>query len=222
MPFEGGQHLIDGYAGAVPGPPYDPRSTREWWLKILGIYGKYPCCAFLLVLPEDNDVVNYFRTATQEVDLLSGEACLVLFLGNESIEEISRTSGGSTEFWTELMDRHLSSGYSLSVAEYFGIGSAEFPCLVFFRDIRTPEHIVLSLKGISRADLVPKMRRLFDAIRSAVKEKRDPLTAIGDFATKEVARKRGKKVIHRIQNLVGKTFETALAAYVIGSTSGPS
>jgi hypothetical protein len=212
----------------------DKRKLRYWWHQLLGNYGKYSCCAFLLVLPSDKDAINYFTEFGSELDQLSGENCLIIVLSGVHVKgpgiqgnyiEVFENEDALQNHLTDLskfdleraIEEQVAKGYSVKVAEYFEVGFEEFPCLIVFEDIRSTRHIVVSLKGLNTEQMAAKLRRIFSAIQKGVSKKQEPLVVLKGQLKKEA----GVAVAYKIRSFAEKTYEIAVTALVVGTTTSP-
>ena len=75
----------------------DHRSVREWWHDVLRNYGYYSCYAIFLALPSDKEIIRYLTDYGRELDLISGENCLVIALSK-------------TDFRRSGFDKEIQSG----------------------------------------------------------------------------------------------------------------
>ena len=91
---------------------------------------------------------------------------------------------------------------------------AKFPCLLIFRDIRTPEHFQVTLKEMSAEAISEHMRLIFDTIHKAVEEDEDLFTALERNRDSERFRKSGTRILSRVGGVAGKTLEAAIVALV--------
>ncbi len=190
--------------------PKDRRSLREWWHEILREYDRYPCYGIFLVLPSDAEAIRYLNEFGQELDLISGENCSVIALSSTEV----RRSSFDEDLWNTTLEKHVSEGHSLKVAQLFDIEITTFPCLVLFRDIRSPEHVVITLKGMKAEEICEKMRLVFAVIRKAVSTRENPLVALEQHRSQENLRKMGQSIIGQTRIVAGKTFETAMEAWI--------
>jgi hypothetical protein len=193
-----------------PPTPRDSRSLRDWWHTVLGEYGKYSCFAILLLLPADEEAIRYAVDFREELDLISGEGCLVLVLTDTRVKR----SGFDEGLWRLAVSEQAKKGHSRTVAELFDIGYDEFPCLVVFRDIRSPEHVLVKLKGMTAEEIADQMRTLFTAVHKAASSEEDPLEAIGRYQKQERIRGKTQAVFSQMHSLPGKTLETAMEAWL--------
>jgi hypothetical protein len=194
------------------------RILRIWWQQsVLANSGQFKCCAFVLALPSDTEAIRYLTEFGSELELLSGDNCLVLFLTNDLIQ--SREIHVATldpSLWSEAVDTHIIQGHSLKIAEYFEVSPEQFPCLILFEDIRSTKHTLIPLKGINAQEIADKMRRIFSAIQKAVSEKHSPLDAAKAQQKQDQLRETGKSLAQQVRSLAGKTFEKAVETVVEG------
>ena len=192
------------------GQPEGRRLLREWWHDVLRTHDRYVCFATLLALTMDGELTRYVAESGNELDQISGADCLVIVLSETEF----RRSGVDNSLQAAAMEEHIRNGHSMMVAELFGISCEQFPCLVLFRDIRSPEHILVSLKGMSAEEIAERMRSVFSTIRCAVAEGTDPMTALERRRNQEVFRQRGRTLVGHISSAAGKTFELAMEAWI--------
>jgi hypothetical protein len=64
---------------------HDPALLRHWWHTILSEHGRYSCYAFLLALPSDKEFLDYINYHSNELEILSGEQCLIITLSDIEI-----------------------------------------------------------------------------------------------------------------------------------------
>ncbi len=188
----------------------DRHLLRDWWHGILRDYERYSCYAIFLMLPFDKEAIRYLVNFGRELDLISGENCLLIALGKTEF----RRSGFDEKAWNTTLEEYISEGYSIKVAQLFDINLLEFPCLVVFQDIRSPNHIVVTLKGLTVDQIATQMRSLFSVIQYASSNKQEPLGAIESHRDKENFLRRGNKIISKIRSFAGKTFEIAIEAWI--------
>jgi hypothetical protein len=190
--------------------PKDKAELRHWWHEILRDHGRYSCFAILLILPSDKEAIRYLTEFSRELHLVSGENCLVLGMGKTDL----RYFGFDEQLWRIAIEEQAFEGYSLKVAQLFNIAISEFPCLILFRDIRSPEHLTVSLKSMKAEDIAEQIRSLFSIVSKAAADKEDPLTMIERQRNSEQFRKAGGSIISELRNFAGKTFETAMEATI--------
>jgi hypothetical protein len=195
---------------AVQPMPKDSTLIRAWWHTILRTHDRYSCFATLLVLPSDTQAIHYLSNNWKELDLISGDNCLVLVFSKN-------------EFWCSSIDQglcpivigeHVNQGSSIDIANLLGVGFDKFPCLVIFRDIRSPEHIMITFKGMTEQEINTSMRSLFSIIQEAAHNKRDPLAAIELHRKEERFHQKGLNIISNIQAVAGNVIETAVTAWI--------
>lgn len=188
--------------------PIDPYSLRKWWHQVLHDQGRYSCYAILIVLPSDTEARRYARVFGRELDLISGTNCLVIALSKKRFKRFG------FDRWGQIVDEEVPQGYSITVAKLFGIDFTQFPCLVVFEDICSPDHIVITLKGMTAEEIAETMRSLFSIIQKAISEKKSPLAVIESKRNKESFRKAGQTIVSKLNSLAGKTFEIAMKAFI--------
>jgi hypothetical protein len=190
--------------------PKDRSELRHWWHEILRKHKVYSCFAIFLVLPSDKEAIRYLTEFSRELHLISGENCLVLGMGKTEL----RYFGFDEQLWRIAIAEQTFEGYSLKVAQLFNIAISDIPCLILFRDIRSPEHLAVSLKGMKAEDIAEQIRALFSIVNKAVVDNEDPLKMIERQRNNEQFRKAGSSVISELRNFAGKTFETAMEATI--------
>jgi len=198
-----------GGGGGLPSPK-DRTSLRSWWHHVMRTHGRYSCYAFFLVLPSDKETIRYLTEFGIELNMISGEDCLVIVFGKGELN----FSQFDEKLWRMNMEEQISKGYSTKVAELFNIGFDQFPCLVIFRDIRSPEHIIATLKDMKTEEISETMREVFSLIRQATTNKADALTAIENHRNQERLGKTGNTILSQIRSVAGKTLQTALEAWL--------
>jgi hypothetical protein len=191
----------------------DPESKRElryWWHEILRNYGRYSCFAILFMLPSDKEAIRYVTEFSRELHLISGMNCLVVGMGKTDVQHFNFDE----KQWKVTIDEQISDGYSLNAAQLFEITFSEFPCFVIFRDIRSPEHIVVSLKGLLSEDISEKMRLVFSLINEANVKKVNPLEYLEHQRGSEKFRRAGVSIVSELRSFAGKTFEAVMEATI--------
>jgi len=211
-------------------PPSDFKdrlALREWWHRILRDYGhRYSCCAIFLVLPSDKETIRYLTDFGTELDVISGENCLVIALGkaefrrsgfDEDIYKPSvseRISNFLDDMWSVAVKEHVSRGYSVKVAQLFNVELTKFPCLLIFQDIRSSNHVLITLKGMTTEEIAERMRTIFSLIQKAVGDKDNPLDALARHQNSEAFRKAGNTILSKVTGFTEKTFETAMEVWL--------
>jgi hypothetical protein len=198
-------HLVDGFPEI-----WDKAAVRRWWHNILRNNGRYSCFAIFLVLPGDREATRYLNDFSRELYLVTGEYCLVLGIGTTDVQ----SSGFDEQLWKATVKEQVFEGYALRVAELFKIDITEFPCLILFRDIRSPDHVRVTLKEMSAEEISEKIRGIFTIVGKAASTKTDPLTAIENERDNEKFRKAGSSIISELHTFAGKTFEAVMQATV--------
>ena len=100
------------------------------------------------------------------------------------------------------------------MAKLFGIGFARLPCLLLFHNISSPEHLVVSWKGMSAAQIAPKMRSVFSIVSKAVEDDMDPLKELQRKRKIRRLQKAGRAIISTLREWGGMTLTTAMEAVI--------
>jgi hypothetical protein len=187
----------------------DIASLRVWWHNILKTHGKYACCAFILALPADTHVIEYLTKLSNELHLLSKENCLVLAMSDTK----TIAYGGGNKDWEAAIHEQVGNGHSLEIAKLFNISFTEFPCMVLFRDIRSAEHRIVSLKDMDMSEISHIMRSVFFVILSANGRNIDPLAELELYKKKQEFQKAKRTVISEGRKYLDMTFEAAMQAH---------
>jgi hypothetical protein len=200
------------------------RGLREWWHSILRNYDRYACYAIFLILPSDKEAIRYLTHFGQELQVISGRNCLVLALGKDEVGRVmsfydrtrllreSRISKIIGHLWSVTIRKQVSEGYSIQVARLFEIDLTRFPCVLFFEDIRSREHAIVTLNGMSAEEIAKLMRFIFAMIDKAVADHKSPLDVLIEHQHTETFRRAGRTVLAMASRLVGKTLDKAIEA----------
>ena len=195
----------------LDGERQDQWIVRDWWHQVLRDNGRYQCYAFFLCLPADVEAVQYLEDFGKELDVLSGQNCLVIALTNTNF----KCSGLSKDvLWNMAANEQVSEGYSVGIARRFDISFMDFPCLVLFEDIRSPEHITYTFKGQSSQQIATQVRQIFALVDEATKHHVKPLTRLHQHQRREGYQKVGQSMLGKVSSLTDKTFETAMEAWI--------
>jgi hypothetical protein len=189
----------------------DAASLRAWWHNILRTYGRYSTYAIFLTLPSDKETLRYLTDYGKELNLISGRNCLVIVLSKTMYKDLTIFD---ESYWRELAEEHTSEGHSINVARRFDIDFTQFPCLLVFQDIRSPEHIAIGLTGMTTEEIATRMRLVFAIIEIAVKDKNNPLLELERQHYVEVLNKTGQTIAGKVGSFAEKTFEAAMEAWM--------
>jgi|APSaa5957512622_1039677.scaffolds.fasta_scaffold29483_1 hypothetical protein len=202
--------------------------NREWWHRIIRNYGFHSCAAVFLTLPNDIVVNKYLAENQDELKILSGKYCLVLVLppqdvkflelGDELVGLGDELENGEND-WEKAVNEQIYSGQNIEIAKYFDIGFTEFPCMLIFRKIHSPEHVKISLQEISVSEVSKTMREVFSIIQESILNKKDPLVALLNHSKKENSKKKRYQIISELSSFAGKTIENAMEAWIKSSLS---
>lgn len=202
-------YYVDEPFASMPSSP-SKKVLRDWWHKLVRTHGWYPSYAVFLMLPSDKEIFEYFSNYGLELHQISGNECLIMAFSKEDfgVPEFS------AEIWQQAVENHMREGHSVRLANYFGIELTEFPCAVFFRDIRSTEHMIVSLNGLSVSEISWTMRELFSALSENFRKEKSVLKIIDSHLKNKQRTAHGKKAITRIGSLANKSLETAMSAWV--------
>lgn len=193
-----------------PPPSGDHYELREWWHNILRTHGKYSTYMVFLILPSDVQLAIYLSRYGREIDLLSGTNCLVIVFRESDFLHMDFND----KSWICSTHEHISKGYSLIMADMFGVTYAQFPCVLVFQDIRSPEHVTISLKNLSKEEVAERMRLIYSVIKQANASNQNPLQALKNQEQVESFRKTSQSLIEGAKELGGKTLESAMQALI--------
>lgn len=186
------------------------RALRESWHDILRKSRGFTCYGIFLLFPSDKEVLSYLRTFGTEVDIISRDSCLLIFLGATEIRRPSL----DPENWQRTIDRHVTSGQSVEIADVLGIKISEFPCLVIFRDLRSGDFVSIHLLELEADEIATRMRSVFSTIKGAVSEKGDPVSAIERSLARDGLLTAIDSMAGGVRKLAVGTFETAMEVWI--------
>jgi hypothetical protein len=181
------------YTGIVSPPPKakDPTSVAGWWDHILQQHANYSCYCLFLVLPADDHTRRYLEDFGNELDIISGDTCLALALGKTEFRRI----GFDDLAWRDAIEAQIEAGYSVRLAELFSIDVTEFPAVLIFERIDSPEHVLVSLQELTTDEIVQKMRSTFAVIRRAVSDNQSPLKVLERVRQRKKLQKAGRTLV---------------------------
>ena len=201
----------DGFFDLAYVPPrVAGQSLRDWWHTILRNFGQYQCFAVILALPADEEAIRYLTDFGGELDIVSGRSSLVIALTKTGF----RRFNSDDSLHSISIDEHLSNGHSVQIAREFDISLNKFPCIVLFKDIRSPEHLVVSLKDMKTVEIGNVMRAIFSTIDSAEELGEDPLKSLLAYREKEKFEKIKRAIANELYSLPGKTLELVIGAWI--------
>jgi hypothetical protein len=186
-------------------------SLREWWFEIQRSFPGYSCYGIFLVLPSDEEAKLYLALYGVELDIISRDSCLIIFLADG---DFKRPDIHSSDAWLRTISTHVVRGGSAQVARLFDIEYDSMPCLFLFEDIRSDKHIIINLKGLTAQEIAEKMRTVFSVIEKSILKKQNALVALERYRNNEKLQYAGKSVVTEIRGFVGKTMETAMEAWL--------
>jgi hypothetical protein len=205
----------------------EPFEIKNWWDSIINEEGSCPLYAFFLLLPSDGQMGEYLSESAGELNSLSGNNCLILIIHKEKIQRIGtdpklrsmeslrkKNKKLNVAYFRELLKDQVSEGYSIRMADYFKVPTAEFPCLVFFQGIFSQEHILITFSNMDKKEIAPRMREIFSVIQEAASANTSILRKIESLRTNELFQREGKVMISTIRNIAGKTFQIAIEVWI--------
>jgi len=186
-------------------------SLQKWWSQTIGHYGKHSCYGIFLILPSDEEAINYVNEYSDELDLISASDCLLIALGgkNFQIPNFSFTDRP----WNLAIESQVNEGHSIKVANMFDVDYNDFPCLLLFKDILTEDHLLVKLAGMVAYDIATKMRKIFSIIHKASRLKQDPITYIEEVSNQQNLSPNNKIVLVP-RTGKGKSFGTSIEEWI--------
>ncbi len=130
-----------------------------------------------------------------------------------STTEFQRT-GFDEGIWQKLVEEQTKNGHSVTVAQLFGIEFTKFPCLLLFQDIRSPEHIAITLTEMNAEQISTKLRFIFTVVQNAIMDKKKPLDELKKQQNIEFIKKKSRLVASKIGEIAEMTFEKAMEAWI--------
>lgn len=192
------------------GPIIDAKDLRSWWHDILRHDGHYKGYFFFLTLPSDEEANKYLREFGEELHLITGKKLLVVILTDVAIlrEDFDK------DFLAIAVNNQIGQGYSLQIAEQFGVKIGEFPCILFFENPYSAEHILFKLKQLTKDEIAKNVRGIVDAVNAAADNQASPTTALKEFL-REVSRKKIKnEMVGLLRELPEKTLSVAIETWL--------
>lgn len=197
-----------GKTGYVPPP--DVKQLRDWWHNILRKHDRYRCYAVFLAFSSDQAVLNYLMLSHDEVDIMSGENCLVLVFNDQGFLSM----GPDQKLWEVMLAEHFGKGYSAKFAEIFQVRYDSFPCILFFDDVRSRKYVEMSLKGLNVDEISAAMRSVFTTINQAINEGENPLDALVNAQKKLENQKTGKAIFQAVGQIADHTVKKSIEAII--------
>ena len=193
----------------TPVPPLG-KSIEDWWFNVLKNHGKYSCYGVVLSLPSDTEVTNYLNAFNNELDLISGENCLIIAISKSNI----RRSKIDKNPIPLALRNHVDQGHSLQIAKQLKIKIIDFPCLVLFDNIQTPDYLLIPLKDLTVENISKTMREVFSLIQEAILNQEKPLKFLRRNLKIKGLRKKGYLLAINIFNFSGKTLEKIMETWI--------
>jgi hypothetical protein len=172
----------------------------------------------ILLLPRDLELISYLNDYGRELDIITGENSLVILLGNSNYKRVGLDKRirklANEAAWRKAVREHAWQGYSADIAHAIGMRLDSLPCLLMFKDIRSPNRVVVPLGGMIAAEIGHLMRTLFSLVDEAVTNKKDPLRLIRSHLRRKTLLRRGKAVVSAAGGIAETTFEVAIGALI--------
>ncbi len=160
----------------------------------------------------------YYRSSLNELHVSSGKNCLIIVLGENYFftDSLFNESNARSlhELFVYAIDNHITSGDSAILANLIGIKLTDFPCALFFTDIRAKEFVFLPLKGLRNNEISILLRKIFDSINATANKPNDILPSINRLILLENLHSVTTKVPSLLFSLVEKSIETAINAWI--------
>ncbi|WKZ52763.1 MAG: hypothetical protein QY329_08475 [Anaerolineales bacterium] len=219
-------------AGGVALEPFSDynskKEIREWWRRMVqgkdSLVGRrdFYCYGIFLAFPSDSEAIRYLIDFGNDAEIASGEDSLIISLSTIEFRQPGFNSRlqrafeeGQVESMkflrSQMVNDYVFSGYGIQIAKLFEIDIVDFPCLLIFSDIRSPEHFVVSLKGLTAEGIAEHIRTTFSVIHKAKKDKKDFFAALEHHKNATNFQKSGKSILTKVSGVAGKTFETAIS-----------
>ena len=193
----------------------DFSSRRTWWHQVLREYGFYSCYVTFLLLESDKNLLNYLLESGKEIYLLArhtNSKSLVMLFSQQP--NMNMPLGFHEKVWKAATLEHAKEGYSIKFAQHFNIDITKFPCMIVFKDIRSPKHILIPLNQTTTDETANTVRHIFSVISQAVSNSDDPLKALAIYQTKNNINEKGTALFSDIRSFAGKTLEKAMEAWI--------
>jgi hypothetical protein len=183
---------------------------REWWQGIKSVPGKFQVYAFFFILPGDDVAIEYFRKFGNELKLIAEKDCLVIGFSAATFAD----QDFDQKKWEETVSWHVNSYYCKRIANRFKVKISEFPCLMLFKDIDSPDYIKVSLKGMNVEEIKDTIRLVFDELHEASKTGQDPLAYLEKKRKDKRFKQTGRTIISEIRSIAGKTLAVVIEAII--------
>jgi hypothetical protein len=183
-----------------------------WWREILKKHQQYYCYAVFLLLDGDQAAIAYVKDLGRELDQISGDSCLVIALGHDTL----RRSGFDKKLWQQAIDTQVDSGYSEIVGKIFGVNFKKYPCLLVFRDLRSPQHMIVSLNHLDKEQIAEKMRAVFTIIDEAAQADADPLKALKRERNIDILKDAGRSIVSLVKPTATTGLNEAMKMLITG------
>ncbi|MBN1439043.1 MAG: hypothetical protein JW929_06495 [Anaerolineales bacterium] len=205
----------------------EPFEIKHWWDSAVVHEGSFSAYAFFLLSSSRDPLAEYLRESGGELTALAGSRCLLLSVDQDDIRRIGtepKLQSGESQrnkdektniaYFKELMKDTVAEGYSARMREYFKIPSADLPGWIFFQGIFSLEHVFLSLAGLTKGEMAPRIERVFSALGRAGSANESILKEFDALREEPVFQKEGTPRISPVRNIAGKTFQIAIELWI--------
>jgi hypothetical protein len=131
-----------------------------------------------------------------------------------SKSDFKRSGFSDESVWNAALNEQVSEGYSITVARRFNINFTDFPCFVLFEDIRSPERVIFTFKGLSSQQIASQMRLIFSLIQQARSDDIKPLKKLTEHQKAEEFQRVSQTLWNKVSSFAGKTFEAAMESRI--------
>ena len=200
----------DFEATAYVPPVLSASSIRDWWHDILRNYGRNSFYGIFLLLPSDVEVIRYLVEFENELDMITRNDCLILIFTRIGFrrQKIDRVLSQIA------VEDHVIDGHCIQLGDMFNVDIQEYPCLLLFNSIRSPQFIIVSLKRLMAAEISEKMRMIFSVSRNAIAQGKNPLDALEAQRHQQTLLNISKVIIKKTKSVTGKTLDVAMKAWI--------
>lgn len=191
---------------------FDKASYRNWWHSILRNFGKYPCYGIFLLLPSDNDLLNYLLVHGNELNIISTN-CLVIAPSPYKV----KNPNFQLDIWRASVRAYVHDGYGRVFSNLFNIPISSYPNFVVFNDFQSADYAQISLQNMNMQEISTKLRTIFSIIDKAAILKEKPVNLIEKTALKNKINSIGIHMITDVKSLTKTTFEVLIESLIKSS-----
>ncbi len=185
-------------------PPSEPRQLRAWWHEVIRKHGHYPCFALFVAFGADEQVDLYLMENAAELSRASGKHCLMIVHSNLGFVDL----GPDMVLWHLVLTQQVRAAHAAVLAEVFDVSPDDFPCLLFFRQVPSPDRVVLPLKGLNQDGIAAAVHSALMTVTKASSRKKDPLVALLNISHRQPPPRNGGLVDRSVGTLHGSLTAT--------------